>query len=114
MSMIVEDEAVRIPQSRILSRGSFRDQGCLHLLRRLVPFKRPGYEKVVEACSRLAEPRARPHCRKGDAGFLRNQRVLALLACRRGDKTGVDGCPPKPCVTADQKSVSFSIRTLTR
>jgi hypothetical protein len=45
----------RIPQSRILFRGSFRDLGCLHLIRRRVPFKRPGCEKGVEAFSHLAE-----------------------------------------------------------
>ena len=55
----------RIPQSRILSRASFRDLGCLHLLRRLVPFKQPVYEKVVEACSHLAEPRYASLAKRG-------------------------------------------------
>jgi hypothetical protein len=57
MSIIAEDEGVRIPQSRIFSRGSFRDQACLHPLRRLVPFERPVYENGVETFSHLAERR---------------------------------------------------------
>jgi hypothetical protein len=57
MSIIVEDEGVPHSAIKNLSRDSFRDPGRLHLLRRLVPFKRPVYEKVVEACSHLAAPR---------------------------------------------------------
>jgi hypothetical protein len=57
VSIIAEDEGVRIPQSRIFSRGSFRDQACLHPLRRLVPFERPVYENGVETFSHLAERR---------------------------------------------------------
>jgi hypothetical protein len=53
MSIIIEDGG--IPQSRILSCGGFRDLGCLQRLCRLVSFKRPVYEKVVETFRHLAE-----------------------------------------------------------
>jgi hypothetical protein len=53
MSIIVEDEGVTHSAIKNLSCGSFRDLGCLQRLRRLVPFKRPVYEKVVETFSHL-------------------------------------------------------------
>ncbi|PNE11699.1 MAG: hypothetical protein CR217_07555 [Beijerinckiaceae bacterium] len=61
---------------------------------------------------------AKHHWRKGDAGFRGKidvePNILALLACRRGHQSEADGCPLEPCITADQKSVTFSIRALTR
>jgi hypothetical protein len=61
---------------------------------------------------------AKHHWQKGDAGYRgkidAEPNILALLACRRGHQSEADGCPPEPCITADQKSVTFSIRALTR
>ena len=57
MSIFVEAEGVPHSAIKNFIPRRFRDLGSLHLLRRLGPFMRPVYEKVVETFSHLAEGR---------------------------------------------------------